>query len=528
MKILKQILWVVFSFGLLQISAQTLINNGAELTLSSGSGLYIDGDFENKNNGSIDNSGEIEITGNWTNNANSGNLLQGTIGMVTFNGSSDQIIGGSAKTWFHDVVVQNNLGLDINTNISGELHLSGSTVSLHSYLLLLENTASITGAGSSSYIVADAAGRVIREVGNSTVLFPVGTASSFAPVTIKNNGTVDNYGVRVFADVLASGTSGSTIPQIDHCVNLTWDIIEQSQGGSDLTLTTYWGNSVEGSLFDNTLAGLGHYTGGSWAPQPAQDASGSAPHSITRTGITVLSAFAVGDINSPMAVTLDLSVDLRVFLEGPFSGTSMKSDLNDLNLIPLEQPFSGSPWNYNGNENVVEIPNPYIVDWILVEIRDAASAELADAGTIIGRQAGFVLQDGSIVGTDGFSDMQFEAVVSQNLFAAIFHRNHLGIISANPLPQTDGNYSYNFSTDAFQAYGTGSPQKQLAAGIYGMYGGDINVSGNVGPGDKNSWNILAGFTGYSSADANLDGEIDNRDKNEVLIENAGQGSFVPE
>jgi hypothetical protein len=103
---------------------------------------------------------------------------------------------------------------------------------------------------------------------------------------------------------LDGGLTGSTIPEIENCVNNTWNIIEETPGGSDLSVTAQWNASDEGPLFDRTQSGIGHFTGGNWNPQNAGSASGNDPYSLTRTGITSLSAFAVGDNNSPMAVTI--------------------------------------------------------------------------------------------------------------------------------------------------------------------------------------------------------------------------------
>ncbi len=61
-------------------------------------------------------------------------------------------------------------------------------------------------------------------------------------------------------------------------------------------------------------------------------------------------------------------------MEGPFNGTDMNTDLTDLTYVPLNQPYNTSPWNYTGTESVGSIPNSDVVDWILIELRDAANA----------------------------------------------------------------------------------------------------------------------------------------------------------
>ncbi len=54
--------------------------------------------------------------------------------------------------------------------------------------------------------------------------------------------------------------------------------------------------------------------------------------------------------------SLDFYVDLQVMLEGPFIGSGMNTNLT-LDEFPLSQPYSGSPWNYPGTENVADYSN---------------------------------------------------------------------------------------------------------------------------------------------------------------------------
>ncbi len=105
-------------------------------------------------------------------------------------------------------------------------------------------------------------------------------------------------------------------------------------------------------------------------------------------------------------------VKLNVFLEGPFDKGKMITELNKKNLVPLNQPYNISPWNYNGNESVNEIPNIDVVDWVLVDIRSADSAGAATSSTIFARKAGFLLSSGSICNPDGSSLLSFDTVFS--------------------------------------------------------------------------------------------------------------------
>jgi hypothetical protein len=230
----------------------------------------------------------------------------------------------------------------------------------------------------------------------------------------------------------------------------------------------------------------------------------------------------------PIGIALTgINVDLLVYLEGPFSGTDMKTGLNSAGVIPISQPYNIEPWNYSGSESVVSIPNGNVVDWVLVELRDAANAASANASTRIARQAAFLLKNGTIVGLDGASDLQFNNVVNQQLFVVIWHRNHLGVLSANALSQSGGIYSYNFSSAITQVYGNSAGYKLVGSGLYGMAGGDNDGDGDVDLTDKAVWSSNAGTAGYKSSDFDLNTQVSNTDKNDVWEENTLLTTQVP-
>ncbi len=150
-------------------------------------------------------------------------------------------------------------------------------------------------------------------------------------------------------------------------------------------------------------------------------------------------------------MTAGIDLDLKAFLEGPFSGTTMGTVLNSNNLIPLSHPYSGAPWNYSGSEYVTSIPNTDVTDWVMVELRETSGgASTATSGTMIAQQAGFILNDGSMVATDGTNMMHFDVFITQNLYVVVYHRNHLAIMSSGALSNVGPVYSWDFTT------GTGS------------------------------------------------------------------------
>ena len=219
-------------------------------------------------------------------------------------------------------------------------------------------------------------------------------------------------------------------------------------------------------------------------------------------------------------------VELTAYLEGPYSGGNMSTTLNSYGDLPLSQPFNVAPWNYDGDESVPSIPNVNIVDWILMEARNAVDAPSATTGTKIFRQAAFILNDGSVVDLDGTSNLEFKVHVDSNNFVVIYHRNHLSIMSAEDLSHSGWKYSYDFTTGSGQAYNSG--QKDIG-GVWGMFAGNADGNGEVHQNDINNvWKGQAGGNGYYSGDLDLNNEVNNQDKNDVWLPNVGQSSQIPE
>jgi len=230
--------------------------------------------------------------------------------------------------------------------------------------------------------------------------------------------------------------------------------------------------------------------------------------------------------------SVNIEVQLKVFLEGPYdkqAGGIMEVGLIGSSQFPMNQPYNTPPWNYLGTEFIASFPNTDIVDWVMVELRETPYvADSAKPNTIIDRKAGFLLKNGSIVDVDGNSNILFDQSFSDNLYVVLWHRNHVGIMSAFPLTLVDGKYTYDFSTGASQVHGGISGHAHLGSGVYGMAGGDTNADGIVNGTDKVLWTAKSGKTGYLSEDHNLDGEVNNPDKNDVWIPNNGLESQVPE
>jgi hypothetical protein len=221
-------------------------------------------------------------------------------------------------------------------------------------------------------------------------------------------------------------------------------------------------------------------------------------------------------------------VNLKVFLEGPWSGSMMHKNLYDTGDIPTTQPFNTAPWNYAGTEHFDLSPSEEIVDWVLVEFRDAGGgAANATPDRRIWRRAALLKTDGSIVRTDGISPLEFTGYVQYDLYVVVYHRNHLSLINANWIDLGSGQINYDFTTALGNAFNDG--QKDLGSGYFGMFAGDSNGDGIIDAADKDSnWTSEAGSSGYQNSDLNMDGQVNNPDKIDCWEPNQGAGTAVPQ
>lgn len=227
-------------------------------------------------------------------------------------------------------------------------------------------------------------------------------------------------------------------------------------------------------------------------------------------------------------VNAQITLDLKVFLEGPFNGTEMNTNIIALPDFPLSQPYNISPWNYNGTEWVSVIPNTDIVDWVLVELRDTeGDSTTATPDKMINRQAAFLKKDGTIAGMDGINPISYAGTITNNLYVVIWHRNHLAVMSSGPLTNAGGIYTWYFMDQLSKAYLDG--QKYLIGGHFGMIGGDCNASGRINSVDEDfKWTNQSGKAGYYSSDLNLDLQVNNIDKDSIWYANIGRENKLPE
>ncbi|MDD5765238.1 MAG: T9SS type A sorting domain-containing protein [Candidatus Marinimicrobia bacterium] len=210
-------------------------------SVSGSSALTINGNFTISENVSLTSSmtGAINIKGNFTNNGTYSTTSQ----TASFQGISAQSINGSSTTTFYGLTLNNSSGLTLNVSsiVSGTLTLTSGNITTDSYTLTLGSSASSTGTLTrTSGTVIGNFERWLATGTNSSLVFPVGTASNYRPVTI-STASVETGG-----KILVAHTDGSDGADLSSTLN---------DGGYTINRRSnmYWtltGTTISGGTYD--------------------------------------------------------------------------------------------------------------------------------------------------------------------------------------------------------------------------------------------------------------------------------------
>ena len=274
--------------------------------------------------------------------------------------------------------------------------------------------------------------------------------------------------------------------------------ITSTQAGSGVgTITYIWESSVN--------------KGANWAPISGATGLSYAPGIqnlstwYRRITISTLNAVACTSATEPVKINVTIKLNARVMLEGPLDGTLMKTGIHA--YIPLSQPYIAGTWNYYGTEVLGAIPAS-MVDWVLVELRQAPSPDLATSSTILAKRAALLMSNGSIVDLDGTNPVRFDdhfVAGGNHLYVVIRHRNHLSIMSATGASMVNGVYNFDFTTGLEQTYGNGTGYKSVGS-MFAMVAGDVDKDGSIYVSDYSAWAANFGRkNGYYDFDIDMDG-----------------------
>ena len=224
--------------------SQTVTLGGENLTIEVAGTVTILGNFVNQTNGtdgSIDNEGVIELTGDWTNNAGA-TVFTNMGGEVEFNGTADQDITGTFTTSFYDLEVNKTTGdLITVTNTydvrNGLTLTDGIIMTTTATLLIVLDGATSTAGNASSYVDGP-----IRKVGDNPFTFPTGDGAFWAPIAIPAPSVVtDAFTAEYFGVDFGDNSVDGTLTVSS---NIEYWEMERTAGTSDITIQLFWKDNV--------------------------------------------------------------------------------------------------------------------------------------------------------------------------------------------------------------------------------------------------------------------------------------------
>lgn len=264
------------------------------------------------------------------------------------------------------------------------------------------------------------------------------------------------------------------------------------------------GSLAMSAYFDTYPANNGNSYNGAWGNYP-----------YFASGVIVVTS-----INEGLFILRPrLNLRLRAFLEGPFdSGTGMmRDDLRAQGLVPINEPYTALGYGHVGGggesttTGVLSVTGPNaIVDWVVVELRDALTPSLVKATRSV-----LLQRDGDIVGADGVSPVQFSVAVN-DYHIAVRHRNHLGVMTSEALRVSVALRSYDLTDGSHSLYGT-QPAKSVDSRFVLWMGNalrDASIRYTGSNNDRDPILVRVGGTtpnnvapGYYQEDATMDGAV---------------------
>lgn len=235
-----------------------------------------------------------------------------------------------------------------------------------------------------------------------------------------------------------------------------------------------------------------------------------------------------------------VTLTARAVLSGAYVSADglMRGTLRLQNNFPLSQPYNTATFgNYAGTETITDNTilitdgNDGIVDWVLLELRDATTP-----ATVLKRRAALIQRDGDIVDVDGTTPIFLWDMSRDFYHVAVRHRNHLGAMTGTSV-YLGGDPSLSvvdFRT--VTTFGTNA-QKQLAPGVKGLWSGNLRSNNRVSyTGSNNDRDAIlpllpnssltsVATNQYANADLNLDGLVkytgSANDRDPILVNIGG-------
>ncbi len=486
MRMIKLIMFLLLPM----LGFSQLVNDGGTITVKDGAVLHVESDVHNMNSGTLDiqGTGVLEVQGNLTNDAT---LTASQNSTVKFIGAGNSNLKSSSAVLGNVIMDKTNANLilvdDASIATSLDFNAANNRVVLGTNDLVLDPVASITNAATGKYVQADGTGKLVMKYNNTGVkTFEVGDVDDYSPLMVNvTSATMGaNASVAVNVDDAKHTAVAGTVTDF---LTRNWShTVNDMTAYTAMTTATYVAADISGT--EANIKGAA-YDGANWTHTNATTAAANVVSVEVDENDVAVTAFA------PQAD--QLLMNIKIFLQGPYSGTMMGDALRSGGLLPTTEPYTGLGYAHVGGGGEVAVATVFdlggtsgagathddIVDWVVVELRD-----MGDNTNILATKSALVQRDGDIVDIDGTSTLAIAAPNGDgSFFIAVRHRNHLGFMSDAARALTTTASAHDFTNGSIATYGTNA--LKIDGGVYMMWAG--NANGN-------------NFVGYSSPDNDVD------------------------
>lgn len=129
-----------------------------------------------------------------------------------------------------------------------------------------------------------------------------------------------------------------------------------------------------------------------------------------------------------------------------------------------------------------------------------------DSSILVGARPALLTRSGKVVDLDGVSPIRFSEVPIGDYHVQVRHRNHLPVMTLQPVSLTTLLFPLDFAT------GINATEQDTINGRYTLIVGDTNGNHSIDAADRsNAWNSR-NQTNYLKADVNLDGVVNASDR----------------
>lgn len=359
-------------------------NDGmTKFVLESGLIATVDGGFVSQTNGSdgtIDNQSIIYVSGDWENNNSGGaNVFLNSAGSIVFNGTSEQILGGTAATTFYDLEIDNSTvggGVTVNkaATIQNTLTLTDGFFRTSAGNQLIMSAGSTASSGSNASYVDGP----MQKIGNTAFSFPLGNGGVWARLTIGAPSSSSAFEARYYYSSYSntSSLSATPTPLLNNVSTIEYWTLERVSGTGKVTVQLHWENAIRSQINDCADLKLARWSGGAWENTFNTAGSGSCVTAGFISSGAALSEY-VGPLTfgslaanptNPLPITLQ-SFDVRVVDDVVLLNWVTATELNN-DYFTIEKSLDGRQFEllakvqgkgttFNSSEYTIRDINPY-------------------------------------------------------------------------------------------------------------------------------------------------------------------------